>query len=36
MLLVKILLLLSGDVEINPGPPKNRGPPGGIYCLIKY
>ena len=34
MLLVKILLLLSGDVETNPGPPKNRGPPGGIYCLF--
>ena len=33
MLLVKILLLLSGDVETNPGPPKNRGPPGGTYCL---
>lgn len=23
------LLLLSGDVETNPGPPKNKGPPGG-------
>ena len=33
MLLVKILLLLSGDVETNPGPPKNRGPPGGTYYL---
>ena len=22
-------LLLSGDVETNPGPPKNKGPPGG-------
>ena len=24
-----LLLLLSGDVETNPGPPKNKGPPGG-------
>ena len=22
-------LPLSGDVETNPGPPKNKGPPGG-------
>jgi len=25
---LNILLLLSGDIETNPGPPK-RGPPGG-------
>ena len=28
MILVQLLLLLSGDVELNPGPPK-RGPPKG-------
>ena len=27
---LKALLLLSGDIETNPGPPKNRGPPGGV------
>ena len=28
MILVQLLLLLSGDVELNPGPPK-RGVPAG-------
>ena len=28
MVLVQLLLLLSGDVELNPGPPK-RGVPAG-------
>ena len=29
---LQALLLLSGDIETNPGPPKNRGgPPGGVY-----
>ena len=28
MILAQLLLLLSGDVELNPGPPK-RGPPKG-------
>ena len=28
MILVQLLLLLSGDVELNPGPPK-RGAPRG-------
>ena len=27
---LQALLLLSGDIETNPGPPKNRGPPGGV------
>ena len=29
---LQALLLLAGDIETNPGPPKNRGgPPGGVY-----
>ena len=29
---IQALLLLAGDIETNPGPPKNRGgPPGGVY-----
>ena len=27
---LQALLLLSGDIETNPGPPKNRGQPGGV------
>ena len=26
---MRLLLFFSGDVETNPGPPKNKGPPGG-------
>ena len=29
---LQVLLLLSGDIETNPGPPKNKGAPGGV-CL---
>ena len=32
---LKALLLLSGDIETNPGPPKNRGPPGGVDLVIQ-
>ena len=32
---LKALLLLSGDIETNPGPPKNRGPPGGVDLDIQ-
>ena len=31
---LNILLLLSGDIETNPGPPK-RGPPGGGQFTIQ-
>ena len=27
---LQTFLLLSGDIETNPGPPKNRGQPGGV------
>ena len=26
---MRLILFFSGDVETNPGPPKNKGPPGG-------
>ena len=33
---LQALLLLAGDIETNPGPPKNRGgPPGGVYLNIQ-
>ena len=33
---LQALLLLAGDIETNPGPPKNRGgPPGGVNLDIQ-
>ena len=31
--LTRALLMQSGDVETNPGPPKSRGPPGGDLAV---